>query len=1131
VSKASKAPKASKEAAKGTKEAKGEALVASSTQGQGRFDFDVDPLEARDAEARRLAIDPRRNVALEASAGTGKTRVLVDRYVALLSCGVSPRHILAITFTRKAAAEMRQRILQELAKRERDQTIAKEIILEVRESLGDIAISTIDAFCLALLREFPLEADVDPAFDLADETETPRLVEEALEQTMRAGRGIAAEQPEMAMLFGELGEFQLRQGLARLLDRRLVAWDALNRFVRGAEHATIDQALSDLFSRLRAAFASVPGGVEALLSTGPAHADFVLFARDLRQLLADPAPEPATTQALLERVREHLLTQSGEPRKRFTAYKKSDFRSSQDYDRHLGMVQALGPHLSDALKKFRTGLNLVLARAVRQLFAIAVKEYQRTLRKHAVLDFADVLQRTLALLSQMDEFSRSRFKLEARYQHVLVDEFQDTSRAQWELVELLVRSWAAGNSMADRDPTIFIVGDRKQSIYGFRDAEVAVLDEAAHYIEALRHMGQVRTAITRSFRSVRPLLHFVNDLCTAIDKAPERVDAFRYSQDDEFPLGPAETADEALGLVGALSDAAQADAVAEEITRLLTTPATVRDRDTGLRRAVRAGDIAILFRTREGHQAFEEALARRCVPYYVYKGLGFFDADEIKDVLALLAFLARPQSELYAAAFLRSRFIRLSDDALKQLAPDLSRALTAEAPPVGMATLHEDDRRRLALARDTVPVWLSLVDRIPPAELLDRVLADSAYAAEIRGASYRQARENLKKVRGIVRRMQNRGYATVSRVIDHLAHLVAGGDESNAIVDAVDAVNLMTTHAAKGLEFPIVFLVHLQRGSGGTPDPIRVWPSPAGDESIEPFVSIGTNESEGDRDHDAREAEEGKRLLYVAVTRARDRLYLAATLNEGARFAPGKGGLGRTLPANVGQLFDLAASSASEVTWAGASGVHRFRVLAPAPETPTTLAAASEMARDEDFAPLVDTGPRRTTVTQFADFDSDAFPSSATGASSSADLGLLVHRALQAQADVPESLSALACAAPDGDDLVAAARQALASIRTHPEVVRLMDDDVVWRHYEVPFTWRRDDGTFVRGAIDCVVQRRDGSIHVFEFKTGQRDAAHDTQLDLYVAAARCLFSGAPVEGHLIYAGEREATFREYERLT
>ncbi|MEY4094219.1 MAG: ATP-dependent helicase/nuclease subunit, partial [Acidobacteriota bacterium] len=151
---------------------------------QVRFDFDsvpASPEETADARARRLAVDPLRNVALEASAGTGKTRVLVDRYVRLLEAGVAPRNILAITFTRKAAAEMRQRVMATLRQRHREGGIPAARWREIRDAFGDIGISTIDAFCLSLLHEFPLEAGVDPGFDLADETETPRFIEASLD--------------------------------------------------------------------------------------------------------------------------------------------------------------------------------------------------------------------------------------------------------------------------------------------------------------------------------------------------------------------------------------------------------------------------------------------------------------------------------------------------------------------------------------------------------------------------------------------------------------------------------------------------------------------------------------------------------------------------------------------------------------------------------------------------------------------------------------------------------------------------------------------------------------------------------------------------------------------------------------
>ena len=300
------------------------------------------------------------------------------------------------------------------------------------------------------------------------------------------------------------------------------------------------------------------------------------------------------------------------------------------------------------------------------------------------------------------------------------------------------------------------------------------------------------------------------------------------------------------------------------------------------------------------------------------------------------------------------------------------------------------------------------MDRLPPSELLDRVLAESAYAAEIGGPAYRQARENLKKIRGLVRRLQNRGYATLGRIVDHLSQLVAGGDESNAIVDAVDAVNLMTAHAAKGLEFPVVFVVNMHRGSGGSPDPIRVWPAAFGrDDEEEPTVSIGVHESDADRDLDAREAEEGKRLLYVAMTRARDRLYLAATMSADGRFAPGKGGLGRTLPRVTDRSFSIPRQPppTSTLVWTGASGHHRFRVLRPAADAAVTFddPIPVDDVHIEDFVPLDVQKTPRVVASRTGQTDWEAHADD-SDARSSIDVGVLVHRALAAGVDDPEVL-------------------------------------------------------------------------------------------------------------------------------
>jgi len=1107
---------------------------------QARLDFDApDPLDARDAYARALAVDPARNVALEASAGTGKTRVLVDRYIGLLISGVQPRNILAITFTRKAAAEMRQRILDDLARRSRDGSLPLDVWRLIRANVTDIAISTIDAFCLTLLREFPLEADIDPAFDLADETETPGLVDDALERTLRIGRGLTNESPEIALLFAELGEFRLRQGLARLIDRRLVADDALNRFLRGCGEASIDGAVARLRSRLRAAFAATRGGLEGFIASGPAHRDLALLARDLRQLLGDAELPPGLVQALLERGRDYFLTQAGEPRKR-VVHRKDQFRTERDHERHAGAVAALGPYLVDALASYRREVNIVLARAVRRLFTIALKEYRETLRKRGVLDFSEVLDRTLALLAQMDEFSRSRYKLEARYHHVLVDEFQDTSRAQWSLVELLVRSWSAGVGLtdADRTPTIFIVGDRKQSIYGFRDADVAVLDEAASYIEALRPQGQVRAAISHSFRSVRELLLFANDLFAAVEKSPERGDAFRYGNQDLFPVASVGVSEaEPLGVIAASSDEAQAEAVAEEIARLLATGATVRDRDSGVRRAIRPGDVAVLFRTRDSHRAYEEALAQRRVPFYVYKGLGFFDADEIKDVLALLAFLGNPASELRAAAFLRSRFVGLSDEALKCLAPDLSGSLLAPDAPAAVARLDSYDRTRLYLARRDVPRWVGLVDVIAPAELLDQVLSESAYAAVLDPDLYRQARENLKKVRALVRRMQNRGYTTLGRIVEHFSRLVAGGDESNAIVDAIDAVNLMTVHAAKGLEFPVVFVVNLNRGSGGGGDPVRIVShGTATDGGVS--VAIGDYQTDADKDLEARETEEAKRLLYVAVTRARDRLYLGASLGADGRFAPAKGSLGRVLPASFCETLTRAgkAECADVASWMGAGGAHQLRVLRARGTTYEHRGVTEDVFGDGDvFEPMRVDAARRVPATDISSTGADTPTMWRSASASTIEAGLLVHRALQqgigwgALSPVERRGRLLMLLRPHERvavaDLDALVERALAAYESLIQDLHLRElapsapsGPLIF--HELPFSLRRADNTIVRGVIDAVVEYPDGRIQVLEFKTGARRGEHAEQLDIYLEAARALFPDSQVDGRVIYAEEQ-----------
>jgi ATP-dependent exoDNAse (exonuclease V) beta subunit len=308
-------------------------------------------------------------------------------------------------------------------------------------------------------------------------------------------------------------------------------------------------------------------------------------------------------------------------------------------------------------------------------------------------------------------------------------------------------------------------------------------------------------------------------------------------------------------------------------------------------------DVAILFRSRDSHRDFESALAGRGVPTYVYKGLGFFDAPEVQDAVALVRYLADPLSNLRAAALLRTRLVRISDAALAQLAPDLAGAILSPERQTAVGALPDEDRAVLERLRADVPRWLAWVDHRLPSETMRLVLEETAYACETRGPRRPQARENLKKLGAMIRRAENRGYATLGRIADHLDRL-AVGDESNATIDAIDAVSLMTVHASKGLEFPIVFVVNMGRGTGGARAPIRI----AAEGERDASVAIADFQSEADEDALARDREESKRLLYVALTRARDRLYLSATVENG-RCRMGRGSLGEVLPDFVREMF------------------------------------------------------------------------------------------------------------------------------------------------------------------------------------------------------------------------------------
>ena len=273
-----------------------------------------------DQAARLAAVDPRRNVVLEASAGTGKTSVLVTRYLNLLRAGIDPLHVLAITFTRQAAAEMRERIVEELKQDAARSRAGEARWRELRERLGEITISTIDAFCLSLLREFPLEADLDPDFAVADEMEIPHIVRQAVERTLVTGSAAAHEDPDVAMLLAQLGPWRVRLAVTHLLQRRTAVSAALRRVLRGVPRdSTAAGACRAAAASLADRMGGMRTGLRRVLDDGPSESgSFAVVARDLADLDRLAEREPARIRAVLDRLRAYFLTRSGAPRQRFT---------------------------------------------------------------------------------------------------------------------------------------------------------------------------------------------------------------------------------------------------------------------------------------------------------------------------------------------------------------------------------------------------------------------------------------------------------------------------------------------------------------------------------------------------------------------------------------------------------------------------------------------------------------------------------------------------------------------------------------------------------------------------------------------------------------------------------------------
>jgi ATP-dependent helicase/nuclease subunit A len=886
------------------------------------------------------ATAPENNVVVQAAAGTGKTWLLTSRIIRLLLQGAEPGAILAITFTRKAAGEIHERVTERLLALAAgdEQTLAAHLaaigagtdpasraaargLYETHlGAIHPLRTTTFHAFCQEILRRFPLEADVPPGFELVESTaELEQAAWLALDRkAARENSGMLAA--ALDTLLKECGGVAgTRSALDDFLVHRSDWWAYTEN-----ESNPVDFAATQLGQMLDvtdgadplAAFMRDPEMREhtaryAELLAGHPTTTNQEYVADLTRALSDPESSPRS----FERIRGALLTEADEPRQ---------MKRSQTLEKKLGagraeelvnLHQLLASQLQAAIAGYKRHWSYRVSRAWYVCGAALLEEYQRFKLERGVLDFADLEWKTYRLLNRSRHAEWVQYKLDQRIDHLLVDEFQDTNPTQWRLLLPLLQEIVAGDP--ERRRSVFLVGDEKQSVYRFRRADPRLFHAARHW---LQQHAQAHTLTQHlSWRSSPAIIRFVN----LVFHRPSDADA---ETDDDYPLQDFQPHDthhrqlwgraELLPLIRrgdkANKKTAQAwrnpleqprqtdedrrhrqegDLIAGKIRKILGRPIADGERV----RPMTGDDIMILLRDRTHARIYEEALRRAGIPYIGTGRGAFMQSLEVRDLMHLLRQLVEPYNDLALASALRSPLFAASENDLLHLAqsqPGSWRArlerLPAEQAPDGA----------LARARQLLPRWSSYIGRVPVHDLLDRIYCEGNVVARYLAAAVPHLRPrveaNLNRFLELALEVDSGRYPSLSHFLAYLERQAEHDDKSPAepAWNRAPRVRVMTIHAAKGLEAPVVFLADAARSADNRDRGLRPlvdWP--VQDPRPRYFHLAGVRKKIDDVSLALRTEQqwsarrEEANLLYVALTRARQMLYVSGC-------EPGQGGRG-----------------------------------------------------------------------------------------------------------------------------------------------------------------------------------------------------------------------------------------------
>jgi len=855
---------------------------------------------------QREAADPARSVWVTANAGSGKTGVLTDRVARLLLGGVAPERILCLTYTKAAAAEMQERLFRLLggwAMAEDDAlgtalaavtgapapgpaalADARRLFARALETPGGLKIQTIHAFCDGLLRRFPLEAGLSPRFRELDDRERARMLIDALAgmaAEAEAGRDHAFDGAASRITDGGLG------GLieAILAKRRAFEGTAAPGTLDNRLGALLGGEALDQAASARAAFLGLGGfgGLLALLDAkGGAQEKKIATALRAAEAATDPS---VAVRAVLAAV----LTAEGKPRK--TGFPTKDVAKAGGADD--------AARLTEWAVAARAALNAAdsaaRARDLDRFARALLARYGAAKAEAGVLDFHDMIERARALLTEREMAAWVLWKLDHGIEHILVDEAQDTSPEQWQVIGALTEEFfAAAPEGAPR--TLFVVGDEKQSIYSFQGADPRAFEkmrgDLGHRLSGKAGLAEPRLEV--SFRSAPGILRFVDALFegvsgVALSGGPIRHTAHREGHgalvelwapvEPEEPEDPPgwETAEPATPVTE--PRIRLADILAGEIARM-TREDRLPQREGAPGAPISPGDILVLVRRRDAlTRRLIHALKARSVPVTGADRMTLGQEVAAEDLIALLHVLAMPSDDLRLAAVLRSPLGGLREEALFALAHGragtLWQAVMAAGGPVA------------AMLRDLA----GRADFLRPYELLERVLIGHGGRARLLARLGAEAEDAIDELLAQALAYERTEPPTLP---GFLAWLEAGDIEVKREMDqSAGAVRVMTVHGAKGLEAPVVVLPDTMSKPGqGNQGPrlVPAGPEKPGDAPIlwlagktEDCDTADAARAEADR----RAEEEYRRLLYVAATRAEDRLLICGAGKTDAKATEG----------------------------------------------------------------------------------------------------------------------------------------------------------------------------------------------------------------------------------------------------